>query len=106
MKSIKKLNGIKEFIAQHKMTLLFISQPNCSVCHALLPQVELLLKKFPNIHSLHIDSEKTPEIIGEYLIFSAPVIIVLVDGKEMIRKARFVPVKELEYDLSKLIEAI
>ncbi|MFA8438042.1 thioredoxin family protein [Pueribacillus sp. YX66] len=106
MKNIEKLNEIKEIIAKHKITLLFISQPNCSVCHALLPQVELLLKKFPNIQSLHIDSEKTPEIIGEYLIFSAPVVIVLVDGKEMIRKARFVPIKELEDDITKLINAI
>lgn len=106
MKTIQKLNEIKETIAQNKITLLFISQPNCSVCNSLLPQIESLLEKFPNVKSITINSEQTPEIIGEYLIFSAPIVLVFVDGKEVIRKARFVPIKQFEHELTKLMEVL
>jgi thiol-disulfide isomerase/thioredoxin len=100
------LEEIKNTIHSEKMVLLYISRPNCSVCHALLPQVEEVLKKYPSITAIHADAEEIPEIAGEYSIFTVPVLIVFIEGKEMMRKARFVPIDELDSGLYRMISAL
>lgn len=106
MNKITNLDDLQSIINDNKLSLLYISRDNCSVCHALLPQVVELLEEFPTITSVHVDADEVPEIAGQYSIFTIPVVIVFVDGKEMIRKARFVPIKELQAELERLISLI
>ncbi|MGG4166706.1 thioredoxin family protein [Rossellomorea vietnamensis] len=106
MEEVHSLNAIHEMLEAEKVVLLYISRPGCSVCHALLPQVEGVLTEFKTVKSIHADAEEIPEIAGEYSIFTVPVIIVFVDGKEMFRKARFVPIDELHSQISRLTEML
>lgn len=106
MEEVHSLKAIHEKMETEKLLLLYISRPNCSVCHALLPQVEEMLKDFKSVKSIHADAEEIPEIAGEFSIFTVPVIIVFVDGKEMFRKARFVPIDELHSQISRLTEML
>ncbi|WP_064094369.1 thioredoxin family protein [Rossellomorea aquimaris] len=103
MKAIHTLHSISNLIQQEKLVLLYISRPNCSVCHALLPQVEQVLKEYPSMVSIHADADEIPEIAGEFSIFTVPVVIVFVEGKEMFRKARFVPIEELKGQIQRLV---
>ncbi len=104
MNSVHSLEEIQTTINENKLTLLYISRPDCSVCHGLLPQVEELLEEFSSVVSIHADAGEIPEIAGEYSIFTVPVVLGFVEGKEMIRKARFVPIGELREQLDKLAE--
>ncbi|CAN7569938.1 thioredoxin family protein [Rossellomorea sp. LjRoot5] len=106
MEEVHSLKAIHEKLEAEKLLLLYISRPDCSVCHALLPQVEEMLKDFKSVRSIHADAEEIPEIAGEFSIFTVPVIIVFVDGKEMVRKARFVPIDELHSQISRLTEML
>ncbi|MCR8848857.1 thioredoxin family protein [Rossellomorea sp. SC111] len=106
MEEVHSLEAIHEKLENEKLILLYISRPDCSVCHALLPQVEEMLKDFKSVRSIHADAEEIPEIAGEFSIFTVPVIIVFVDGKEMFRKARFVPIDELRSRISRLTEML
>ncbi|MBD8005339.1 thioredoxin family protein [Bacillus sp. Sa1BUA2] len=106
MNSVHSLEEIQTTINENKLTLLYISRPDCSVCHGLLPQVEELLEEFPSVASIHADADRIPEIAGEYSIFTVPVVLVFVEGKELIRKARFVPIGELREQLERFAEFI
>jgi len=106
MEEVHSLETIKATLAGEKMVLLYISRRNCSVCHALLPQVKGLLEEFQDIKSIHADAEEMPEIAGEFSIFTVPVVIVFVEGKEMFRKARFVPIEELHSQISRLVKML
>lgn len=106
MEKVHTLEGIKKIIDENQLTLLYISRPDCSVCHGLLPQVEELLKEFPSIVSIQADADEIPEIAGEYSIFTVPVVLVFADGKEVVRRARFVPIGELQVQLEKIVSAI
>lgn len=106
MQAVHSLKDIKTTINEHRLTLLYISRLNCSVCHGLLPQVEELLEEFPSIVSIQADADEIPEIAGEYSIFTVPVVLVFADGKEMIRKARFVPIGELREQLEKIVDYV
>ncbi|RWZ58112.1 thioredoxin [Halobacillus fulvus] len=102
MQKLDSIEGIQSFTNEETLSLVYISQPNCSVCHALLPQVEELLEDYPKISSAHVDAHKVPEVAGEYSVMTVPAILVFSEGKEMLRKARFVPMGELNQQLAKL----
>ncbi|WP_144461202.1 thioredoxin family protein [Siminovitchia fortis] len=104
MKKVHSLEAIHEMINENQLTLLYISRPDCSVCHGLLPQVEELLEEFPSIVSMQADADEIPEIAGKYSIFTVPALLLFVNGKESIRKARFVPIGELRRQLEKIVE--
>ena len=106
MEEVHSLEAIKTRLEAERLVLLYISRPNCSVCHALLPQVERVLEDFKSVVSIHADAEEIPEIAGEFSIFTVPVLIMFAEGKEMFRKARFVPIDELQSQISRLTKML
>jgi len=105
MKEFNELTSIdmvEYFINEHRLTFLFISQPNCSVCHGLLPQVQALLTNYPEIHLGHINASEVTEVAGRFSIFTVPVLLLFVEGKEYIREARIVHIQLLEEKLDKI----
>src|SRR5699024_12172495 len=63
---LKQLNSIENFITENKLALLYISRPNCSVCHGLKPQVQELMTKYPDIQLAHIDADEVQEVAGRF----------------------------------------
>lgn len=102
MQSLYSIEEMDSFIEEERITLLYISQPNCSVCHALLPQVEELLEEYPSVQARQMDATEVPEVAGRLSVMTVPAVLVFVEGKEMFRKARFVPLGELNQQLAKL----
>lgn len=92
---------IKELINNNKMLLLYFSNNTCGVCHVLKPKVEKLLKNYPEIKSYQIDLEKSLEIAAEYSIFTIPAILVFIEGKEIIREARFISIQDMESKINR-----
>lgn len=102
MNKVTSLDEVNECIHTNRVVLLYISRQNCSVCHALLPQIEEVLHDFPTIASIFIDADELPEIAGAFTVFTVPTILVFLDGKEMIRKSRFIPIDPLQSELKKV----
>lgn len=102
MTEITSIERFQEFINYHHLSFVFISREECGVCHALLPQVEELLQRVPEIQLGHIDAGMVEEIAGKLMIFTVPVLLLFVDGKEYIREARFVHMEMLEEKISKI----
>lgn len=101
LNQVHSIEEAKNLIDHEALSLLYISQPNCSVCHSLLPQVEDLLTDYPRISSLHLDASEVPEVASEFSVMTVPAVLVFSEGKEMFRKARFVPIGELNMQLAK-----
>ncbi|MGK7378306.1 thioredoxin family protein [Planococcus sp. 1R117A] len=70
----------------------------------MLPQVEEVLEDFPLIQAKEADAAQIPELAGFLSIFTAPVLILFADGKEMQRDARFVHIEEFREKTRKLYE--
>lgn len=99
---LKTLEQVDNFLTNHPLALLFISQTGCSVCHGLLPQVQELLEDYPEVQMGHINADQLEAITGHYSIFTVPVILLFVDGKEYLREARIVHMDLFEEKLSKI----
>lgn len=86
---------IQEEISSGKLLLLYLSMPHCSVCHAIKPRIEELFKEqsFP---LFHLDVYQYPEAAGTFQIFTAPVVLVFFEGKEVHRQGRFIDFYKLE----------
>ncbi|EPE61184.1 glutaredoxin 2 [Exiguobacterium sp. S17] len=104
MEAVRALATLNERVADAEQLLVYVSHPGCSVCHSLKPQVEEMLVDFPDIEAVAVDSGEVPDIAGAYSIFTVPVVLFFIDGKEMLRRARFVPIGELTHQLERLQE--
>ncbi|PAV30528.1 thiol reductase thioredoxin [Virgibacillus profundi] len=87
---LKDMNTVESFIQENHLAFLYISRTDCSVCHALLPQVQELMMKYPKIKLGHINAEDVEEVAGRFSIFTVPVLLLFVEEKEYLREARIV----------------
>ncbi|KKB36018.1 thioredoxin family protein [Bacillus thermotolerans] len=106
MQTVLSLSKLQEIINDHEAVLVFVSAPNCSVCTAMQPRVEELLKQFPSVKSVYVNTGSAPEISGQYTVFSVPAILFFIHGKEAFRKARFIRLDELEHEVSQVLKLI
>ncbi|MBS4207273.1 thioredoxin family protein [Bacillus sp. FJAT-50079] len=106
MINLTSLTSVERFIEEHQFSFLYVSRPNCGVCHALLPQVKDMLKEFPRIELGHINADDIEEIAGRFSIFTVPALLLFVDGKEMIREAHFVHMQSLQDRISKIYNMV
>ncbi|WP_394172837.1 thioredoxin family protein [Guptibacillus hwajinpoensis] len=100
------LEEAKRYQNEYPLYFLYLYGTNCSVCHALLPQVEEVLKDFPQIKSGKLNVHETPEAAGEYSVFTIPVLLLYVEGKESIREARFVNIESFRSSINRIITMI
>ena len=82
--------------------VLYFSSPSCNVCHVLRPKLmQELQTHYPKIGRYHADVALTPEIAAQFQVFSAPTIIVFLEGREFIRKGRAMSVDGLLQEIQR-----
>ncbi|WP_077324871.1 thioredoxin family protein [Virgibacillus siamensis] len=101
---LTSIDAVKEFINEQPLSFLYITTPNCSVCHGLKPQVQDLMEKYPDIALGLVNAHEVTEIAGMLSIFTAPVLLLFVDGKEYIRNARIVHLDLLDEKIDKVYQ--
>lgn len=101
MKTINTITEVDNFIESGDMRMLYLSRPDCGVCVALIPKIEEMIKEFSNLKARYIDLDELPEAAGKFSIFTIPGIIVFIQGKESIRKARYVSIDELNNEIER-----
>lgn len=106
MIKLKSIGEIENFIEENKIALLYFSSQDCNVCIELLSKIESLLMSFPKINAREVEIEKLLLVTGKYSVFTLPCIIIFIKGKESIREARFISVKELQNKIEKLYKYI
>ncbi|RNB77184.1 thioredoxin family protein [Brevibacillus panacihumi] len=96
MNELTLLSEVKDHVATNPVSLLFIKMANCGVCDATLEKTVDLLQAYPEIAAGMVSIEQMPSLSGEWLVFTAPTILLFVDGKEVHRQSRIVVFGELE----------
>ena len=98
----KTMEEVQQFIQTNQFAFVYVSRVTCSVCHAVFPQLQSLLEHEPSVSLIKVDADLIPTVAGEFSVFTVPVLLFFVDGKEMIRKARFVVMDELAYQIRQI----
>ncbi|UOQ86444.1 thioredoxin family protein [Gracilibacillus salinarum] len=99
---LKNEQDINHFLQNEDLFFLYISKYNCSVCHSLLPQLEPIMERYPRIVSRQVIVDEIPALASKFSIFTAPVLLLFVNGKEYLREARFVHLDQFQSKLDKV----
>ncbi|SJZ94344.1 hypothetical protein SAMN02745174_02014 [Cetobacterium ceti] len=70
----------------------------------MLSRLESFSKKFENSIFVSVDVLKNPEVSGEFLVFSTPVLLLFYKGREVLKQVRFFSGKEIKVTLDRLNE--
>jgi thioredoxin-like negative regulator of GroEL len=105
VKNIETMQDYQEKIERRENFLLFVKTDHCSVCEGLRPQVERFEEEY-SLPFYKANAARLPELAGSLLLFTAPVVLLFHEGKEIHRFARFVPIEELRRKLDELEEGL
>lgn len=84
-------------------TLLYFYNSTCSVCEPLFDKLEVLISDhFPNLLINKINVVEHPELRTKYGVYSSPLIILLLDGKEYLRSGGNVSIAEMKQKIQRL----
>lgn len=106
---VKQLNSVEAFqafINQHPLAVVHVMRDQCSVCRAVLPQIEDLMKSYPNVPLAVINQSHVGAIAGELNIFTVPVDLIFMNGKEMHRQGRFIDMQRFEHQLKQMNDSL
>lgn len=106
MDNLQSQELIEETINNNDMVLLYFGNKTCSVCVDMKPKVEGILGRYPEIKSVYIDVEQSPEIGIKHSIFTIPAILFFTEGKETIREARYISIKDIDMKISRYYDLI
>lgn len=80
MESVTDIATLQRLQANGALAILFGGE-NCNVCKSLQPQLKLMLEQdFPDMRSVYVDCEVSPEICAQYGVFSLPVVKAFIEG--------------------------
>jgi thiol-disulfide isomerase/thioredoxin len=104
MKILTHPEQFDKILDDNPLVLAYFSGENCSVCNTLRPKVEMLVEQqFPSVKYIEIKSEQAPYITAKYSVFSIPVIMLFVEGRDYIREARNISLDELSKKMDKIV---
>lgn len=103
MEQISSSSQFDNLLHENVFVLAYFSGKNCGVCHALKPKIEKLVgEAFPSLKLVEISVDEFPELAARFTVFTIPVILVFVDGREYIREARNISTVELLRKIEKI----
>ena len=105
--SISNQRELDQLLNSNSVMLLYFSTPACSVCQTLKPKLkELLVTYFPSIQTRFVNVDQQAEIAARYRVFTVPVIILFVEGREAIRKSRFINLEEFREEAARIFRLL
>jgi thiol-disulfide isomerase/thioredoxin len=87
---------VDTLIKKETMVIIYFGGEGCGVCDVIRPKIEELTKDYPKIKTVIVDVEKSIEIASSYSIFTIPAILLFIEGKEVIREARYINVQDIK----------
>ncbi|MEI4831757.1 thioredoxin family protein [Bacillus sp. FJAT-53711] len=95
MKQFSNVEELAAYIEQQPLCLLFIKTEDCGVCDVMLEKIMQLLETYPNVEKIVVSLEDMREISAQYLVFTAPTVLLFYDGKEIVRESRFISLENI-----------
>ena len=86
-------------------SILYFWNASCNVCEPLYAKLKVMIESdFPKLQLKKIDTSANPEMRARYQVFSSPVIILIIDGKEYLRTGGSTSLIELKQKVGRLYQ--
>ena len=97
---------IIKLINENKMSVIYFTGMDCGACEVIKFKIESILIESPNIKSGEINGEEHLKIAAKYGVFSLPIFLLFIEGKETLRVGRNVNLLELESQIKRYYEML
>lgn len=106
MLKVNNNEEVKNIINENELVILYFSNKACGACEAIRSKVERILKSYSKVKSIEIEGEKQIELAAINNVFSFPILILFVNGKETIRVGRNIDLFEFENIIKRYYEML
>jgi len=101
MKSIANITLIENQSSKGALFILF-GGSTCGVCKSIRPQLKAMLDEhFPEMNSVYVDCEASPEICAQFSVFSLPVVKVFIEDKLIVEEFGAFSISQLKEKLDR-----
>ena len=83
-----------------------MDKPQKEAITIIKAKIEKFLENYPNIKAYEINGEENTKIAYKYSVFSMPVFLLFIEGKESIRTGRHVDLLSLERSIDRYYNMI
>ncbi|CAA7602428.1 Thioredoxin-like fold [Acididesulfobacillus acetoxydans] len=98
---IRSEEQLRRLLAQEEALVLYFTSQSCNVCRAVFPK--LMIRVSPQLIKVaKINIDEHPEIAGQMLVFTVPTVLMMYEGKEILRESRFIDFQRVERTLNVL----
>lgn len=80
---------VEEFIRENLISIIYFSGSTCGACDAIKEKVLHIIKEYEKIKFIEINAVENKELAASYNIFSLPILLLFVNGKETLRVGRY-----------------
>lgn len=98
---IKKNDNIENLINENIITVIYFTGSKCGACEVIKKRIEEILKEYSNVNCYEINGEENVDIAARYGVFSLPIVLLFVEGKEAIRVGRNIDFLEFERSIER-----
>jgi thioredoxin 1 len=105
MNQLTRTEQFEQELKDNPLVLAYFSGNNCSVCKSLKPKIEMLVEQqFPSVKFIEINTEENPHLSSRFSVFTVPVVMFFVEGKDYIREARNISTIDLTNKMDKIVK--
>lgn len=90
------MNEYNEIINKNKIVIFYFDGSTCGACEIIKEKILDIINEYNEIKFVEIDGVKYSNIAAQYNVFSLPITILFVNGKETIRFGRYVDMLEFK----------
>lgn len=101
MNKLHSIEEVRHLAEVNQISMLLVKTTNCSVCDVVLLKLDKLIDSYKDVEFAYVYANEVPLVAGEFLVFTAPTIIIFVEGKEVFRQSRFIIFEEVTEILEK-----
>lgn len=99
-------NEVEEFIEDNLMSIVYFSGSTCGACDAIKEKVLHIINDYKKIKFLEVNAIENQEIAASYNIFSLPILLLFVNGKETLRLGRYFDILDLKKSIDRYYNMI
>lgn len=103
IRDILSYEAVDQLIKREENLIIYFGTDTWSVCISVFPQLENLVNKY-DIKILKVDVASQRQLVGQFLAFVVPTILVFNEGKEVLRESKFIDFDRIQRTLEILFE--
>ena len=96
MQEVTTKEQIQDDLNAHEMVVLYFTGSTCGACQVIRSKLEAMLRTYPYVKGIEVNGVKYPHIAADYGVFTLPIFILFVRGKEVVRESKHVDLLNFE----------